>query len=77
MKITNGAVKLEASYGGFESGYGADWGSRLRLLAIPECYQTRPEDAACRPVPVQSDNKREEQDGVRAGDAAGAGFALS
>ena len=51
MKITNGAVKLEASYGGFESGYGTDWGSRLRLLVIPECYQTRPEDAACRPVP--------------------------
>ncbi|MEV4135448.1 RHS repeat-associated core domain-containing protein [Dactylosporangium sp. NPDC049742] len=53
---TTGAVKLETSYGAFESAFGADWGSRLRLLVIPECHQSTPDDAACRPVPVQSDN---------------------
>jgi RHS repeat-associated protein len=53
---TRGAVKLEASYGAFESAFGADWGSRLRLLVIPECHRSTPDDAACRPVPVKSDN---------------------
>ncbi|GAA1499625.1 RHS repeat-associated core domain-containing protein [Dactylosporangium maewongense] len=53
---STGVVKLEASYGAFESAFGADWSSRLRLLVIPECHQTRPEDAACRAVPVKSDN---------------------
>ncbi|MGI5183843.1 polymorphic toxin-type HINT domain-containing protein [Dactylosporangium sp. CA-152071] len=51
-----GAVKLETSYAAFESAFGADWGSRLRLLVVPECHQTTPDDAACRPVPVKSDN---------------------
>ncbi|MEV0136515.1 RHS repeat-associated core domain-containing protein [Dactylosporangium sp. NPDC050688] len=53
---TAGAVKLETSYAAFESAFGADWGSRLRMLVIPECHATTPDDAACRPIPVRSDN---------------------
>jgi RHS repeat-associated protein len=53
---TTGPLRLETSYGAFESAYGADWAGRLRVLVLPECYLTRPGDAACRPVPVKSDN---------------------
>ncbi|MEV5728041.1 polymorphic toxin-type HINT domain-containing protein [Streptomyces pharetrae] len=40
-------VSVKLDYARFESLYGADWASRLRLVQFPECYLTTPDDEAC------------------------------
>lgn len=40
-------VTLSLDYGTFENLYGADWGSRLRLVQFPACYLTTPDVEEC------------------------------
>ncbi|MFE0373079.1 polymorphic toxin-type HINT domain-containing protein [Streptomyces tendae] len=40
-------VALSLDYGTFENLYGADWGSRLRLVQFPACYLTTPDAEEC------------------------------
>ncbi|BFO20978.1 hypothetical protein SHKM778_73660 [Streptomyces sp. KM77-8] len=40
-------VSLALNYGTFENLYGADWGSRLRLVQFPACYLTTPDVEEC------------------------------
>ncbi len=51
-----GKVDLTVDYGRFATAYGADWASRLRLVALPECAVSDPDDAACAGTPLASDN---------------------
>ena len=54
---TEGAeVDVTVNYGRFATGYGADWGSRLRLVRLPECALTTPEDSKCVGTPLPSIN---------------------
>ncbi|MFG3160068.1 polymorphic toxin-type HINT domain-containing protein [Streptomyces sp. NPDC048232] len=40
-------VSLSLDYGTFENLYGADWGSRLRLVQFPGCYLVTPDVEEC------------------------------
>ncbi|MFI0242038.1 polymorphic toxin-type HINT domain-containing protein [Streptomyces sp. NPDC016845] len=40
-------VSLSLNYGSFENLYGADWGSRLRLVQFPACYLATPDVEEC------------------------------
>ncbi|MFD5314050.1 hypothetical protein ACFWJ3_31695, partial [Streptomyces ardesiacus] len=40
-------VALSLDYGTFKNLYGADWGSRLRLVQFPACYLTTPDAEEC------------------------------
>jgi RHS repeat-associated protein len=43
-----GRVRVSVDYSGFQSAYGGDYASRLRLVALPACALTAPTLAACR-----------------------------
>ncbi|MEU7998259.1 polymorphic toxin-type HINT domain-containing protein [Micromonospora sp. NPDC049060] len=51
-----GRMSLGVDYSGFASAFGADWSTRLRLVALPECALTTPEKAACGGRPLASRN---------------------
>lgn len=54
---TPGGARLAIDYGNFASALGGGWSSRLRLVQLPSCVLTRPQDVDCRtPVPVDSRN---------------------
>ena len=55
-----GQVRLHVDYSDFRHAYGADWASRLRLIALPECALTTPEAASCAPtvLPTRNDDSR-------------------
>ncbi|MFI8891026.1 polymorphic toxin-type HINT domain-containing protein [Streptomyces paradoxus] len=40
-------VSVKLDYAKFKNLYGADWASRLRFVAFPDCYWTTPDDEAC------------------------------
>ncbi|MFD5324010.1 RHS repeat-associated core domain-containing protein [Streptomyces sp. NPDC127092] len=44
---TTGPVKVGVNYKAFEQLYGADWGSRLQLIRLPECFLTTPDAEGC------------------------------
>jgi RHS repeat-associated protein len=50
------ALTVGVEYGRFAQAYGADWGTRLRLVRLPECALSTPDAAACRPVRLASRN---------------------
>jgi RHS repeat-associated protein len=51
---TPGTARLDVDYGKFASALGGGWSSRLRLVRLPSCVLTRPQDADCREaVPVE------------------------
>ncbi|MDV6014403.1 RHS repeat-associated core domain-containing protein [Haloechinothrix sp. LS1_15] len=53
-----GSVEVELDYSDFATAYGAGWSSRLRLLELPECALTDPDEQECRtasPVPGEND----------------------
>nr|MDT0657877.1 RHS repeat-associated core domain-containing protein [Micromonospora sp. DSM 115978] len=56
----DGAVRLEIDYSGFQYAYGADWASRLRLVAMPTCALSTPGAAGCAPtdLPARNDLSR-------------------
>ncbi|GJF25717.1 hypothetical protein SHO565_62810 [Streptomyces sp. HO565] len=54
---TTGPVQVGVNYKAFEQLYGADWGSRLRLIRLPECFLTTPDEEGCSdPVETESVN---------------------
>lgn len=55
-------VEVGLDYAAFRDAYGADWGSRLRLMTMPACALTTPERASCRrETPVESTNDTRSQ----------------
>ncbi|RSM40113.1 sugar-binding protein, partial [Actinoplanes sp. ATCC 53533] len=56
---TADTVDLTVEYGKFRTAYGADWASRLRLVALPECALTTPQRQECvgRPLPSRNDSR--------------------
>ncbi|WP_197288473.1 RHS repeat-associated core domain-containing protein [Nocardia sp. NRRL S-836] len=55
-----GKTSIELDYSGFDHAYGGDYGSRLRLVRLPECALTTPDRAECRtrtPVSTRNDAK--------------------
>ncbi|MEU4066519.1 DUF3990 domain-containing protein [Streptomyces wedmorensis] len=44
---TTGPVQVGVNYKAFEQLYGADWGSRLQLIRLPECFLTTPDAEGC------------------------------
>jgi RHS repeat-associated protein len=53
---TAGPASVEVDYSGFRHAYGGDYGSRLRLLRLPECALTTASAGGCAPTPVPSAN---------------------
>ncbi|MFI1196794.1 RHS repeat-associated core domain-containing protein [Micromonospora sp. NPDC020750] len=45
---SSGAVRVGVDYEGFAEAYGGNYGSRLRLVRLPECALTTPNLPACR-----------------------------
>ncbi|MGK5519424.1 RHS repeat-associated core domain-containing protein [Micromonospora sp. URMC 107] len=53
----SGAVRVGVDYAGFAEAFGGNYGSRLRLVRLPECALTTPNLAACRTgEPLSSTN---------------------
>ncbi|WP_433349113.1 RHS repeat-associated core domain-containing protein [Micromonospora sp. CA-111912] len=53
----SGTVRVGVDYAGFAEAFGGNYGSRLRLVRLPECALTTPKLAACRTVePLSSTN---------------------
>ncbi|WP_170863295.1 polymorphic toxin-type HINT domain-containing protein [Micromonospora sediminimaris] len=54
-----GRMGVAVDYGAFESAFGADWSTRLRLLALPECALSTPDRKSCgaRQLPSRNDFK--------------------
>ncbi|MFC4585791.1 polymorphic toxin-type HINT domain-containing protein [Sphaerisporangium corydalis] len=53
-------MAVEVDYSGFRYAYGGDWGSRLRLVRLPECAATTPDRAECQtrtPLATRNDVK--------------------
>jgi YD repeat-containing protein len=56
---SGGRITLSVDYSGFEHAYGGDYGSRLRLVRLPDCALSKPEVAQCQrgtPVPTSNDH---------------------
>ncbi|MDQ7911374.1 polymorphic toxin-type HINT domain-containing protein [Phytohabitans sp. ZYX-F-186] len=52
-----GQVRVGLDYGEFAEAYGANYGSRLRLVQLPSCVTTTPDAAGCRrATPLRSTN---------------------
>jgi RHS repeat-associated protein len=51
-----GSVRLTVDYRRFATAYGADWASRLRLVALPECALSKVVKAQCGGRSLPSDN---------------------
>ncbi|WP_308190786.1 RHS repeat-associated core domain-containing protein [Streptomyces sp. HPF1205] len=49
-----GRLRLAVDYSGFSDAFGADWASRLRLVALPPCALITPLAAACRGTALDS-----------------------
>ncbi|MFE8938968.1 RHS repeat-associated core domain-containing protein [Streptomyces sp. NPDC007872] len=52
---TTGPVQVGVNYKAFEQLYGADWGSRLQLIRLPECFLTTPDAEGCAD-PIETDS---------------------
>ncbi|MEJ3741937.1 polymorphic toxin-type HINT domain-containing protein [Actinomycetes bacterium KLBMP 9797] len=75
-----GRVRLTLDYREFGAAYGGDYGSRLRLVRLPECALTTPERSECRPKPVPTTNNTESDTlaaGVETNGASGTLFAVA
>ncbi|MFD4247784.1 RHS repeat domain-containing protein [Streptomyces sp. NPDC058525] len=44
----SGRASVQLDYSGFRHAYGADWGSRLRLVQLPACALTTPDKPECK-----------------------------
>jgi YD repeat-containing protein len=51
-----GSVRLSVDYGAFATGYGADWPSRLRMVALPDCALAAKPGPRCAGTPLPSVN---------------------
>lgn len=71
-----GAAQVTVDYGSFASSIGADWSSRLRLVTLPSCALTTPQEQKCRATTVQaSDNDTDAQTVTSRATIAGASAA--
>ncbi|MFI5896996.1 polymorphic toxin-type HINT domain-containing protein [Actinoplanes sp. NPDC051513] len=71
-----GKVGLEIDYRRFAQGYGGGYGSRLRLIQLPACALTTPDETSCRtgtPVAAVNDTARQTLTATVTLPAAGAG----
>ncbi|MFC7245216.1 RHS repeat-associated core domain-containing protein [Catellatospora aurea] len=76
-EAAGGRVKLTTRYGQFAHAYGGDWGSRLRVVAMPACALTAPDKPECRkPAEVRSINNQVEQTVSAEVDLAATGAAV-
>lgn len=53
-------TRVRVDYGPFRGAYGGDWAARLRLVELPACAATTPEQAECRvgtPLPTANDSE--------------------
>ncbi|WP_067140463.1 RHS repeat domain-containing protein [Microtetraspora malaysiensis] len=58
----DGDVGVQLDYGSFAAAYGGSYGSRLRLVRLPACALTTPDDPACRTTtPVEAHNNTEQE----------------
>lgn len=55
-RSTDGTVRLGLGYAGIAGAYGGDFGARMRLVQLPECALTTPEQAQCAATPVPTTN---------------------
>jgi RHS repeat-associated protein len=54
---TAAPVSVDVDYSTFEQLYGADWGSRLQVVRLPECFLTTPDEDGCSdPIDLDSAN---------------------
>ena len=53
---TAAPATVTVDYRSFATAYGADWATRLRLVALPECALTTPAKAQCAATPLASKN---------------------
>jgi RHS repeat-associated protein len=56
-----GKARVQLDYSAQDTAYGGSYGSRLRLVRLPACALTTPDDPACRtetPVPARNDTER-------------------
>ncbi|WP_326649961.1 MULTISPECIES: RHS repeat-associated core domain-containing protein [unclassified Streptomyces] len=56
-----GSARVEVDYSSFRGAYGGDWASRSRLVQLPACALTTPEQAKCRigkPLATKNDIKK-------------------
>ncbi|WP_433374757.1 RHS repeat-associated core domain-containing protein [Streptosporangium sp. CA-115845] len=80
---TGGAVRVGLDYGGFAQAFGGNYGSRLRLVRLPACVLTTPEDPKCQKAePLDSANDGASQSvsarvGLDATDTAGGAVVLA
>src|SRR5581483_10999208 len=51
-----GRASVSVDYSGFAGAFGADYASRLRLVALPQCALSTAESGSCRAVPLPSSN---------------------
>lgn len=59
---TKARTDITVDYSGFATAMGGDWSQRLRLVHLPACALTTPEQARCRTqTPLDSDNDTTEQ----------------
>ncbi len=49
-------LRMTVDYSSFATAYGADWATRLRLVTLPECALTTPEQQRCAGTPLKSRN---------------------
>ncbi|MFI1386428.1 DddA-like double-stranded DNA deaminase toxin [Embleya sp. NPDC020886] len=59
-RTDTGRITVSVDYSAFRDAFGADWSTRLRLFALPECALTTPDRADCRTrTPI--DNSRNDR----------------
>ncbi|MEH1093180.1 polymorphic toxin-type HINT domain-containing protein [Micromonospora sp. CPCC 205739] len=76
---TAGDIKLGVSYEGLAGAYGGDFGSRLKLVKLPECALTTPEKAGCaaEPVPTVNDAEKRTLSATVSAASSGTTFAMT
>ncbi|WP_329409367.1 polymorphic toxin-type HINT domain-containing protein [Streptomyces sp. NBC_00704] len=55
-----GSASVQVDYNSFKGAYGGDWAARLRLVQLPACALTTPDESACRiarPLATTNDTK--------------------
>ncbi|WP_330271351.1 polymorphic toxin-type HINT domain-containing protein [Lentzea sp. NBC_00516] len=70
-----GKTSVQVDYSGFEHAYGGDYGSRLRLVQLPECALSTPDKAECKkrtPVASRNDIKNKKLTATDLAPSAGA-----
>ncbi|GGO01697.1 RHS repeat-associated core domain-containing protein [Micromonospora parathelypteridis] len=74
-----GDVQLGVSYDGLAGAFGGDFGSRLKLVKLPECALTTPEKTGCaaEPVPTVNDGESRTVFATVSAAATGTTFALA